>query len=358
MVARARICQTYQSGVDPDGVDLPILDGDVYLDATAEVRSTLDLVTDGTRMWPTSPSSLLAPYGNEVFVERGIDYGNGQRELVSLGYFRIYTPTQDEVPNGPIRIAARDRMSAIVDARLVAPVQYSASTTYGQVVETLVSDVLPDVTIEWDDDTDTDQIGRSVISEDDRYQFLDDLVKAAGKVWYFDHRGILVIRDPPDPASPVVEISGGEGGVLVSMSRELSRDGAYNVVVATGEGADTDLPARGVAYDNNPASPTYWRGRFGQVPRFFSSPLLVTNAQARQAAEALLRQSIGTPYMINFAAVPNPALEPLDPVRIRYSGRDTAETHVLETLTIPLTATQEMTATTREQGLVVIGSGV
>jgi hypothetical protein len=48
-------------------------------------------------------------------------------------------------------------------------------------------------------------------------------------------------------------------------------------------------------------------------------------------------------------------LEPLDPVLVRYSNRDAAETHVIEQLTVPLVASAAMTATTREQTLIAIG---
>src|SRR5688572_10172044 len=87
MVAEARVCETFQTGTDPDGTTVSILAGAVTLDASADVRSTLDLTVDGTALWPTFANSLLAPYGNEIFVRRGIQYGIGVTEWVSLGYF-------------------------------------------------------------------------------------------------------------------------------------------------------------------------------------------------------------------------------------------------------------------------------
>ncbi|MFD6640509.1 DUF5047 domain-containing protein, partial [Micromonospora chalcea] len=245
MVAEARIVAPGQTGVDPAGTTIPILAGDVQVDGAAQVRSTLDLTTEGT-MWPTRVDDLLAPYGNEAFVRRGIRYGNGVTEWVSLGYFRLYTPDQDRVPDGPIRIAARDRMSGIVDGRMVMPRVFPATTTYGQVVTSLVGEVYPWATVEWDDATADEQIGRQVIAEDDRYETLNDLVTSVGKVWWWDHRGILVIRTPPPLSAPVWDVNHGRGGVLMSLSRRLTREGVYNAVVATGEGADTARPARAV----------------------------------------------------------------------------------------------------------------
>lgn len=356
MVARATVCAEFQSGTSPDGVEIPILDGDVRLDGTADIRGTLDLSTDGNRMWPTHSDSLLIPYGNEVYVERGVRYSDEQIEMVGLGYFRIQTIEQETSPNGPIRITGRDRMAGIVDARLVEPVQFLSGAELGFIVDTLVLEVYPDAVIEWDDATDTAVITRSMICEEDRYAFLNDLIVSRGKIWHWDHRGVLVIRSAPDPATPVWEVMSGAGGVLLKLQRQLTRDRVYNAVVASGTGADTLAPARATMYDNNPLSPTCFSGRFGPVPKFYTSPFLFSDAQAADAAEAMLRQSLGLPYNIDLTAAPNPALEPHDPVAVRAGTGQGRETHVMQSLSIPLTPNAAMTGATREQTVVLVGS--
>ncbi len=357
MVARATVCTTFQSGTAPVGTVIPIIAGSVTVDGTADIRSTLDLTTDGTRMWPTTTSStLLLPYGNEVYVERGIYYGGDTAEYVGLGYFRIQQPDQQQPPNGPIRIAGRDRMAGLIDGRLLAPVQFLAGTTLGAIVDTLVFDVYPSATIEWDDATDTLTLSRSLLTESDRYGFLDDLISSVAKIWYWDHRGVLVIKSLPDPAVPVFDISSGAGGVLTAMKRQLARDGVYNAIVATGEAADSQPPARGVAYDNNPDSPTYFFGTFGPVPKFFSSPYMTTDAQCAAAAATMLQSNLGLAYSVDLSLVPNPALEPYDPVTCRAARTEPAETHVLSKLTVPLAAAGAMSATTRNQTVVLIGT--
>lgn len=309
-----------QVGVAPTGTEITVLSGDVQMDAKAAIRSTIDMTTDGTGSFPDNASDALAPYGNELFVRRGIAFGGGSVEWVSLGYFRISAVGQDDAPNGPIQISGQDRMVGIVDARLLAPIQFGSTETFGDVVNQLVTEVYPWATIEWDDETETDPIARTVIAEEDRHKFLDELVTSRGKTWFWDHRGILVIRDVPDPVDVVWEANAGANGVLVQMSRELSREGVYNAVVATGEALDTTTPPRAVAYDDNPDSPTYWDGDFGKVPRFYSSPFITTDSQAGTAAASILRQNLGLPYSVDFTQVPNPALEPWDPVAINLAG--------------------------------------
>jgi hypothetical protein len=316
----------------------------------------LDLTTDGTGMWPTHSDSLLMPYGNEIYVERGVQYSDASVEYVGLGYFQIRGPDQEDAPDGPIRVTGRDRMAAIVDGRLIEPIQFLAGASLGFIMETLVTQVYPDATIEWDDATDTAVITRSMICEEDRYAFLSDLVKSRGKIWHWDHRGILVIRSVPDPGSPVFEVHSGAGGILLRLSRTLTRDGVYNALVASGTGADTLAPAHAVAIDANPLSPTFYFGRFGPVPKYYTSPFLYSDAQAQDAAEAMLRQTLGLPYSVDITAVPNPALEPYDPISVRPGTGQGRETHVLQTLTIPLTPGEAMGGTTREQTVVLVGS--
>jgi len=350
---QALVVAAGQTGTSPTGTEVPILGGDVQVDAKAAIRSTLVLSTDGDGTFPGSASDDFAPFGNEVFVRRGIEFGGGSVEWVSLGYFRINSVEQDDAPDGPLRVAGQDRMSGLIEARLLAPVQFAATDSYGTVVDTLVTEVFPWATVEWDDATDTDLLARALIAEEDRWGFLDELVTGKGKIWYWDHRGILVIKDAPDPEDVVWQCNAGAGGVMTSLSRDLSREGVYNAVVATGEALDTTAPPRAVAVDDNPDSPTYWEGDFGKVPRFYTSPFITTDGQALTAATAILRQNLGLPYNVQFGQVPNPALEPHDPIAVN-SGVG-AELHVIERLTIPLDVDTEQVGTTRQQTLVVIG---
>jgi hypothetical protein len=164
---------------------------------------------------------------------------------------------------------------------------------------------------------------------------------------YWDYRGIFKVEPPPDPADIVTTLKTGAGGVLSTLSRTLSRDGIYNGVIASGEQLDDTIPpVSAMVVDSDPASPTYWFGQFGHVPRFFSSSFLTTGAQCQSAALSILQQSTGLPYGLDFGLVPNPALEPLDPVGMRYPGR--RERHVISQLVVPLDAETLQTGQTRQ----------
>ncbi len=358
-VFEARLLDSFQTSADPDGMELPISGGDVRYDATADVFATLSLTIPGVdestgRPWhPSHVRSKLAPYGAEVWVRRGIDLGD-EVLWVPLGVFRITDLDQDDAPDGPIQIEGQDRMRGIIRARLLTPRVYPADTTAGDMAEDLVREVYPAATIMWDDATNREQIGRQIVVEQDRYAALRELADSYGKLCYWDGLGILRIEDPPSADEIVWEVRAGRKGVLLRASDSVTDESAYNAVVATGEGVSGTLSAaRGVALDRGINSPTRWGGPHGMVPHFFSSPLLLTPGQARQAAVSMLRQIIGASHQAQFTAVVNPLLRPHQTVRVTL--RDgTRAVHVIERCTVPLVADAAMPATTRDQTHTVV----
>lgn len=354
MCARVRVVPPGLTGTNPGDLDdngnpvdeIPIDTGDVKFDSTADIRSTVDLTTSFG--FPADADGLLTPYGNELFVERGV-YVGGERVFVSQGYFRIYSVDQDTAPDGEVVIAARDRMSGIIDAQREQPFQFGEGTSIGAVFDFLVGEVYPSAVIDYDFDEGATLFTTSHIIESDRYTFLKDIADSLGKVMYWDYRGHLQVVTAPDPTSPVFSVDHGDGGVAISVSRSLNREGAFNAFIVVGEQAGETLPVRAVAYDLNPASPTMWGGPFGKVPTKTTSSFVTTAVQAQAAADAQRDRSIGVPYEIDFSMVPLPALEPLDPVLVSFSDQRPAEVHVLQTLTIPLNAEAAMTGTTRQR---------
>lgn len=349
-VFRARVVNPGLTGNDPLGTEIVIIDGDVTFDTTADVNATLDLTTSID--WPATPTSLAAPYGQEVYIERGVQYANGTKEYVGLGYFRIDSVEQNNTPNGTIRISGSDRMANVRDGRNATPVQFGPSASVGSVIDFAVGDVVPGLVSVYDFDAYNTLLGSDHILDEDRLKFVQELVAAYGKVAYFDYKGRLQVKTPPLPTTaPVFTINSGAFGVLVSMRRLISRDSVYNGVVARGESAGDLPPVQGVALDLSTASPTYWYGPFGKVPRFFSSPFLVTPDQCTQAATQILQRANGMPYSVSLGLVPNPALEGWDVVLVQYSERDNSETHIVDKITYSLGVDGAMGIDTRKQFL-------
>lgn len=350
-VFRARLVNPWQIGVNPVGTVIDVSTGDVTFDTKSDVNGTMDMTF-------SEPFESFNPYGGEIYVERGVQYANGVKEYVGLGYFRINSPSQDYVPSQVVRVSGEDRMSNLRDGRVPVPIQFGANASVSSVLDFLVQDVMPGVSTIYDatnwpgGSAATTLLGSDHVLDQDRLKFIQELVTAYGKVCYFDYAGRFVVRDSPDPKSlPVFTVNAGEDGVLIKASRSISRDGVYNGVVATGEPAGEAPPVYGIAVDDDPLSPTFWGGAFGKVPKFFASSFLVTSGQCANAALNLLNTGRGAPYVVSLGMVPNPALEGWDPIKVVYSD-GAEETHIIETIKYSMSVDAEMDIDTRKQYLI------
>ena len=141
------------------------------------------------------------------------------------------------------------------------------------------------------------------------------------------------MRDPDPDSAPVYTIQPGRTGNLIKASRKSTRDGVYNIVVAYG--SDPAAPTSyQLAYNNDPTSPLRWTSQFAPAPRYYASPLLRTPDAARQAAATILSRYTGLPETLGLWTTPNPAIRPQDAIAARVRGL--AETHIVDTVTIPL----------------------
>ena len=325
--------------------------GTVTLDASANVRGRgeLAILDDGTLdLIPTSVDDPLAPYGNEIKVYRGVLYPDGTTELVSLGVFRIDNPRTSEQAGTPtINITGQDRSARIIDARFEAPYEVTAGTNLITAISDLILPVYPDVDIIVA--VDTSATTGTVIAEaqSDRWEFAGKLAVGAGARLYFDGDGALVIAPEVTPGPAAIELVEGENGVLVSAASDWRREGARNVIVATGENTGEAAPARGVAEDLDPTSPTYVHGRFGRVVGFYSSPILTTDSMATAAARTILARSTGTTQSVEFGSLVLPHVEPGDIAHIKRSILGIDQAHILETVSLPLSHDGVMTGRTR-----------
>lgn len=349
---RATVLTTFQTGDDPMGTDLLLTGGRVEFNATAEIRATGSATVIGE--WPRARDLSLGPYGSEVFLARGVDTGENGILWAPLGYYRIVDTSQGDAAKGPITLDLQDRMATIIDSRFMQPRQWLIGTTVGDIVTEVVTEVYPDAVITWDDDSNLSQLGRSLIVEESRFDVLQTLADGLGKIFYWNDIGELAFLTAPDEDVPIWTVKAGAGGAMVNANRSISREGIYNAVVVTGEGPDELMPVRAVAYDAQESSPTFFGGRFGRVPRFYSSSFITTQQQAAQAAENLLRRSLGASYDVGLAAVPNPALRPYDVTRVVYNDGN-RELHIADRVTIPLDVTSVLNLATRQSTLIYVG---
>lgn len=342
------LVEVLQNGVVIDELDT-VIAGTVTLDAKAQARGRVDLtvVDDGTLgLVPTAAGDLLAPYGRELRVSRGVIYSTGAIERARLGVFRIDDATvTDQAGAMTIQLGGLDRSARISDARFEDPFQIATGSNVATAILAIVSSVYPGVVTNF---VPTAIVTPMIIGEEggDRWALAQKIANDAGLRLYFDGDGTLVLA-PDSTGSAAVTLAEGTNGVLLNAGRRWSSQGAYNAVIATGENTGIGAPVRGVARDLNPLSPTYYFGPFGPRPRFFQSQFFTTNAQALDAATAMLAREVGTTQTVNLGALVLPHLEPGDVARVTRLRAGIDEDNTIDSLTIPLTHEGAMTGATR-----------
>lgn len=325
--------------------------GKVDLDSSAAIRGRCDftVIDDGLRdLIPVTASDMLAPYGNEARLARGIRFPDGTAEAVSLGVFRMrQVNPEDTGDSATIQITGLDRWSRITDARFESMWVIPAGTNAVEAIRQTVLDCYPDCPMDLGSTTITipQKIGER---GGDRGVFIQDIAMSLGSELYFDGTGTLV-RRPMALATDNSRwtITEGEGGALLKAGRAWDVERLYNKVISSGEPQDGSAPVCASAWDSNPLSPTYYYGKFGKRPRFYVSQMIATEQQAALASAGILAKSLGASQQITFDQMVDPTMEPGKVVRIMRDRLGLDEKHVLDTLTIPLAATDSMPGRTR-----------
>lgn len=336
-------------GSDP--VAVPVTDGSVTLEATAAVRGRCDVRTEHAEWIPLDASDGLSPFGHELELRRGVVLPNGSTETVPLGRFGIEDAEVTDDGTGPsVRVSALDRAERMSKAKFTDIYQVPAGKEFTTAILEMLREAWPAVPVmDGFEDMSDISVGQPVTAQEgeDRWEAAQILAQALGMILFFDGDGVLTLK-PYAAGGPVLDLVEGEGGVLLNVARNWSRSASFNKVVVTGESSGDNV-FRGEAFDDNPLSPTYFYGPFGQVPEFRSYPEVRSDQQAKDVAYSILAQHLGAPATVSFGMVPNPALEPEDTIRISRPSVGVDHSYIVDSLTIGLAATESMTGQTRER---------
>lgn len=320
--------------------------GDGHIDATARnrVRRTAT-VTVPESLYPDNAADLLNPYGTQLRIYRGIDYG-GSSEDAPVFTGPIDTCDGRNRYGGQTDISCNDLGAALNDARFETPRAAPPGIATTAEIEGLIRDGIPGASVIRTAKRDG-TIPPGLMWDRDRGQAVDDLATSIGVEVWAGPDGGWHITDPATLDQPAVwTLTDGVNGTIVADQRTVSRKGVYSVVVVIVERTDGSTPIQVVVEDTDPTSPTYVGGPFGRVPRFYRSPLITNAAQALTAGRALLARSTGLTRTRQVTCVPNPALEVGDRIDISVAG--VLEQHVVDGFSLPLgTASPAMTITTR-----------
>lgn len=330
-------------------VTLDVVSGSVSMDATRDIgrTCTLELAPTIDRDLEALYSLVSAP-GVELAVWRGLMVG-GEPELVPLGVFSTDTVSVAKGAGGTVSWSGSDRSKKIARNRFIDPYVITAGTSLAAAGTALLQSRLPGVEVSFGNVTDTVAVNVAFEAgpSSDPWKVARQLFEDYGYDLRFSGLGAAsaVIVSDPTQENAVFDFGTGQTNIVLDGTAETTLESVYNGVIAAGEGTEITEPVRAVVWDDDPSSPTYYLGGYGQVPYFFSSPLITTTDQATRAASALLSRVKGRSQLLSWPSIVNPALEPLDVVTVTFNGVTSAL--VLDALTVPLSADASMTAKAR-----------
>lgn len=302
--------------------DVPISGGKLTRDRSVAVPEMLELevpaVVDGVSWDPTQDSGhALAWYGQRLKVSYGVELANGEVEYVTLGWFLI---TQASVDEDSVSVTAKGLLTLIEEARFVSPFQPKTSATMKSTIRAIVE---PALTVLFDPSLTDRTIPTTITWDEDRLGALKELVSAWGAEMVVTNEGYLYVSAVADSSTVVWDLHDynteyySDFGTLTARSIEGTREGAFNVVVASGQ-TSTGVVVRGT-YADDSGGPMDRSGPFNPlpVPYKYESPLLTTVAQCTQAATTIYKRLRRTATRdIGITCVPNPLLETGDRVSV------------------------------------------
>lgn len=339
---------------DQGTVRLPVLDGDIKVDRTAAVRRscTISCIDRLGTLVPRGIDSLLTPYGTEIRPYRGVRYRNDNTEEVyPLGVFRLAkVNVTDSVEGGAsLSLEAFDLSRTVSRDKFIVPYTIAASTNVVTAIKEILKRTVPNAEYDSISTTITTTAPMLFDAGNDAWEAATGLARSIGCDVYFDTAGRVVIAPPydldalPNPAFTYIE---GAGSTMIDLALGFTDEPGYNGVIVSGQSTGDELPpVRAEAWDEEPTSPTYRNGPYGEVPLFVTDSVVKTQSEAQAMASSLLSTHLGFSSQLSITSSVNPALEAGDIVQVVRQRSGISGLFVADAFNVPLhrTGTQALT---------------
>lgn len=286
--------------------NLPVVAGSYTASESAQVRAQVRLAL--SLSLDTDLYALLSLDDTDVRVWAGMDRVDGSHEEVPDLWGRVQSAHRSGLFSAP-EVTVGDYASVMMGARLLRPWTTPAGVTVVSEIARLARDVDPSIVVV--DATRKYPSPRTAAAtwDRERWDAIEALAAGIGCEAVFDASRVLVVRPVPAASGvPAWTIQANtDDGVLTDL--EISADApGYNAVVAS------STPEVAGQVSSTAYAPS-WRAGVKR-PRFYSSPTLTTTAACESAARSILLRSQRFQQSVTPRAVPNPALEVGDVVRV------------------------------------------
>lgn len=324
---------------------LPFTEGSIRASLQSRVTRTLNL-TAGPEWFPESADDLLAPFGTELRVWRGVSIGGATNHPgLVWPVFRGPIDTVGWETGGGTSIEAYDLAGDVADSKFLAPLAVAAGDRLHARVREFISEARDDA--EFDTFTLPDRVLPSLAWDEDRGKALDDLAGTAGGFWYALADGTFTLREVPWVYSDgVVDLElGPDNPILRKAGITFSRQDVYNMIVARAERTDGSPPARYITRVTDPASPIRFDGPYGRRVLHHSVQGAGNTAGLQLVAETLKQRSQALAETWTATITAYPPLELGDLLQLDVlgpTGKRRRGKQVVAGFTMPLTGDGDM----------------
>jgi hypothetical protein len=333
-------------------LDLDIDSGSVSVSVDRATRRTctvnFSVARDNNNLIPATAFASITPFGNEIRLYRGIQFADGTQEMVPLGVFVIVSvdisESRDQIG---VTFSGVDRSVKVSRNVWLEPYQVSAGNLADS-IGALLQDRWASVELSFPSVPITmQQLVFGQQSGSDPWKDAVYLAEMAGYDLFFDANGFCTMQPFPSPDAASVLATYTDNDVLLQVQRQDTVDDTYNGVVYIVESSWLLTPYRVEVWDDDPASPTYRYGAFGEVPRVVSQSAITDVNAASSAAAALLSKGLGLTQNVSWNAVVDPSLDVNDVVLVTNAGTKTDRVMIVDQVTVPLSPAGSMQAKAR-----------
>lgn len=304
--------------------DIPVLSGRLTWDASANVPDGLRMTVprfDGLFDYlPTAADSPLARYGQQLDVTitvADVDVRMGRYLIVDWEY-----------NESTITVTAAGLLQIAADSRLLAPTSPRDDGTLRSEFLRLLPEQM---SAQFDGALVDREIPAAMSWDEERIKILWDIADTWPAVLRPDAWGQVLVKPPVQvSAFPVLRVTDGEGGTVVSVPRADTRDGVYNIVVvrSSADGVEASAVATVTSGPMNVAT-------YNPVPKFYASPLLETVEQCQATANAMRDESTRKSSILKVTMAPDPRPELDDTIGVSRDG--VLDLGVIVAIDMPLT---------------------
>lgn len=335
--------------------DLPIVDGTITEDVTAQIRRVLTLTIPNTQaLWDT----LNSP-GGEVTVTQGMRFVNRRTEWVPMGVFVVDKEHIGYSQTGDIAMTCADRWLH-VQRNAFGLSRASVGANLGwQEIKRLVEGAFPSPLNPFPgwasiDTSAATKVGYRYYDDGSRENAVNGLLVANTVEVLFDRTGRAVLQKIPaltNTSPSVWTVDATATGVMLDADRDRDRGPVRNALIISSSAADVTFAPVEVV-NNTVGDPLAITGPLGYVPEEWSSADFRNSTQATAAGKTRLAKSLGEAQQLGLEAVGNPALDAEDVItavlpRIDRNTPRPTELHIIDALTHPLSPRGTQTITTR-----------